>query len=220
MYVKTQEPKVRLWNQKKGDGRVILTCRVRKREGEKWIKASLKRSCTAPFNLGPWTTEAQALLHADAFRDQLEFSGAAGGGRKRAVPDAAPGPAVVLGRASPRLRARDTARERWDRLVRRFADGQRQIKLVRAALTDGSNTTMVHRLHREAVRLLGRRNCRDLLAASPPLPTFGPRVRSGRAPVLVLYFFSIKDSTSAENTDFQMRIVLRPNWQICHVVQY
>jgi hypothetical protein len=27
------------------------------------------------------------------------------------------------------------------------------------------------------------------------------------------YFFSIKDSTSAENTDFQMRQVLRPNWQ-------
>ena len=29
----------------------------------------------------------------------------------------------------------------------------------------------------------------------------------------LLYFFSIKDSTSAENTDFQMRQVLRPNWQ-------
>ena len=45
----------------------------------------------------------------------------------------------------------------------------------------------------------------------------------------LLYFFSIKDSTSAENTDFQMRQVLRPNWQnfeifgkfekfVCHVV--
>ena len=37
--------------------------------------------------------------------------------------------------------------------------------------------------------------------------------------VSITYFFPIKDSTLAENTDFQMMQVLRPNWQFLEICE-
>ena len=83
VYVKAEPPKVREWNRCAGDGQIILVCKFKRRASDK--KSKLVRSCA--HGLGPWTTHAQAMLHADAFRDLLEYGGAAGGGRKRAAPD-------------------------------------------------------------------------------------------------------------------------------------